>query len=351
MGDTDLPKVPEIPKMPDINVIEKQPVELNPPVKINDLDTTKNTYLDKIDNTKNMILENISNGTKNISVDSLKSFFGDSMYIGLFVVIVVSAIIAYILYWYISNAIFNQNKIIIEGTKTPVICNKLNQIPIKEFNKSGNGKRRTYTFWIYIHDLNKYSGSYKHVFHIGDTNDIKNASPFVFLDKSENKLYFRLSAIDNDSMGDNTLTSIQNISDSNLNNFMSQGIVIPYVPIQRWVHIAVVVNENSNGGSIIAYVDGDISKIVTSGEISDAGSKISITNLNLDKMGDLVAGGSFESSTGPGFSGLISKLTMYNYDLNNKDIYDDYNKGPLDGFMAKLGFSRYGLRTPIYKIE
>jgi len=111
--------------------------------------------------------------------------------------------------------------------------------------------------------------------------------------------------------------------------------------------IGIVVNENSNNGSITAYVDGDVSKIVSSND----GEGFKISNLNLDKMGDLHTGGSFESYTGPGFSGLISKISMFNYDLNNKDIYDDYNKGPLDGLLASLGLANYGVRTPIYKIE
>ena len=37
--------------------------------------------------------------------------------------------------------------------------------------------------------MNKYKGSYKHVFHIGDEGDMKSASPLVFLDETENKLY------------------------------------------------------------------------------------------------------------------------------------------------------------------
>lgn len=131
---------------------------------------------------------------------------------------------------------------------------------------------------------------------------------------------------------------------------MQQGIVIPYIPLQRWVHVAIVVNENSNGGTIVAYVDGDISKIVTTGEIRENGTSLVLRNLELDKMGDLYVGGSYDSLFGIGFSGLISKVTLYNYDLNDKDIYKDYNEGPLSGFLSSLGLSNYGLRSPIYKI-
>jgi hypothetical protein len=129
-----------------------------------------------------------------------------------------------------------------------------------------------------------------------------------------------------------------------------QYIEIPYIPMQRWVHIAVVINENANGGTIVAYVDGDISKIASSGELDAAGGSIKVNNLNLDNMGALHVGGTFEGNIGPGFSGLISKIALFNYDLNDKDIYDDYNKGPLNGFLSSLGLANYGLRSPIYKL-
>jgi len=300
-----------------------------------------------MDNTFSFINDKASvENAKKATTDTYNSIMSDNMYIGLAILLIFSSLVAYILYTYISKNIFNQAKVTITATKTPIVCNKQGKYPIKEFNKSGNGKRRTITFWIYIHDLNKYTGSYKHVFHVGDNNEIKSASPYVFLDKTENKMYVRFGANSNDSFV-SEINSVQALSDSDRDNFMKQGIEIPYIPIQRWVHIGIVVNENSNNGSITAYVDGDVSKIVSSND----GEGFKISNLNLDKMGDLHTGGSFESYTGPGFSGLISKISMFNYDLNNKDIYDDYNKGPLDGLLASLGLANYGVRTPIYKIE
>lgn len=290
--------------------------------------------------------------TQNYNEDSM---FSDSsnkfwIFIGLIVVVVLCIFVSYGLYTFISYSIFNKSRIVIDGTSTPVLCNQMNKFSITKFNKTGNGKRRSYTFWIYIHDMNKYSGSYKHVFHIGSSSDIRRAAPYVFLDSHENRMYIRFGSVAEDSF-DETLSSVQNLTVSQLNKFMEQGIEIPYVPIQRWVHIAVVINENSNGGSIVGYVDGDISKVVTTNDmIKGSSNKINISNLDLDIMGDLYAGGSWESPSGPGFSGLLSKVSSYNYDLNNKDVYEDYNRGPLDGFLAASGLANYGLRSPVYKI-
>jgi hypothetical protein len=52
-----------------------------------------------------------------------------------------------------------------------------------------------------------------------------------------------------------------------------------------------------------------------------------------------------------GFSGLISKFVIYNYDLNKNDVYKEYNKGPLGGLLSSIGIPNYGLRNPIYKIN
>jgi hypothetical protein len=305
---------------------------------------------------KTPVVLNVSNVPEVASekTGTFQSLFGNfnksTVVFGLIFIILLCIFIAYGLYYLISYSIFNQSRIIIEGTKVPILCNQYNKFSITSFNKTGNGKRRSYTFWIYIHDMNKYSGSYKHVFHIGDNGDIRRGSPFVFLDSEENKMYVRFGAINDDTFSE-VYPSVQNLDPSELGSFMQQGIEIPYIPIQRWVHIAIVVNENSNGGSIVAYVDGDISKIATTGEISANGNQLKIRNLDLDKMGDLYVGGAFDSLAGPGFSGLLAKVSTYNYDLNNKDVYADYNQGPLDGFLASMGLANYGVRSPIYKIS
>ena len=316
-----------------------------------------------IDNSIEATKEVVKDIPKNVSdvVNNTKSALGLDFYsnktvvvFGLIFVVFLSLFVGYGLYYYISGTLFNQTKIVIEGTKIPILANTLTKYPITYFNRTGNGLRRTYTFWIYINDMNKYSGQYKHVFHIGgSTDDLTTASPYVFLDKTENKMFFRFASINpkNDSVIDNNVNSLQSMASTSLfNKYMTQGIEIPYIPIQRWVHVAVVINENSNGGTIVAYVDGDVSKISSTGEILPSGDTLNITQLALDRTGDLYVGGNFDGLEAPGFSGLISKVTLFNYDLNDRDIYNDYNEGPLNGFLSSLGLANYGLRSPIYRI-
>lgn len=329
-------------------------------IKKQDTSTNSNFFKNIIQNTKDNIQDTYNKGSEGVT-DNIKSMSDNPItIIGLLVVIILAFILSYIMYYFISSNLFNQSRVIISGTKMPVLCNILKKNNITKKNPSGNGKKRTYTFWIYINDLNYMTNSYKNVAYIGDENSLKNRSPYIFLDKNNNKLFVRFSKQDITSSGDDSLSNnfenpksandIDNMGD--FYNFISQGITIDYVPIQRWVHIAIVINDIGRSATMSAYVDGDISKMITNGnEMSESqGHNYNITNLDLDKDNILYTGGNKTDYNQPGFSGLISKFSMYNYDLNDRDIYNDYNEGPIDNLLAKLGLGAYGIRSPVYKI-
>jgi hypothetical protein len=235
----------------------------------------------------------------------------------------------------------------------PVLCTERKKIDFK-YDKTGNGERRSFTFWIYIHDMNKYKDNYKNVFSIrGDEKSVKldSASPYIFLDKTNNRMFVRFSTRNEEPTTKGY--DYTNITESALKTIMTQGIVIPYIPLQRWVHIAVVCNANSYKNYIYAYVDGDLVNTTSNGETDKYidGCVKSFTDLDLNVSGSLSIGGvPNDTAEGPGFSGLISKITTYNYELNQKDIYDDYYNGPVGGLLAKLGLGMFGIRSPIYKL-
>jgi hypothetical protein len=277
--------------------------------------------------------------------------------IGLIIVIVVALVTAIFIYYMVVEQVFNKKSAIIPETKQPVPCNALKVIPIQEMPRSGNGSRRTMTFWIYLNDMNKFSGQYKHVFHIGsDGESITSGSPYVFLDKNSNKMYIRYAkkSAREECLSSN-LNNIANISDGHLSEYMKQGVVLDYIPMQRWVHVAVVVNDDVNGGSITTYLDSELAKVSTALDVDEQNVKThqcsshnnGLNNLLIDKTGDLVVGGNGQNGSSPGFSGLISKVTFFNYDLNQRDIYGNYSEGPIDGMFTSLG---YGIRNPIYKL-
>lgn len=312
------------------------------------MDSTPSSF-NPLDSLKNTFSSTTSTLTSTVK-DNYNSLFNSGyIYFGLIAVVIVCVLLAYLLYYLITTRLFLQVKVVAEETKTPVVCNEKRKIKFT-YDKTGNGERRTFSFWIYLHDMNKYKGMYKNVFNVNETEDIVNInkpSPFIFLDKDNNRLYIRFSK------KGSTAEFKYSYLDRSLSEFMRQGIVIPYVPLQRWVHIAVVCNANSYKNYIYAYVDGDLVNSTSTNEKDSVleGCIKDLRDLNLNVQGFLNIGGSpNDFAEGPGFSGLISKVTTYNYELNQKDIYDDYSSGPIGGILSRLGLSNYGVRSPIYKI-
>ena len=303
--------------------------------------------------------------------------------IGLVLLIAFSVIIAYLMYSYISKVVFNKYKIIVPKTKLPLIGNVKNEISLDDdlpVSEGGNGIRRSYTFWIYIKD-NDHS-HFRNILYLSKNgeNEIINTSPHIFMDKSNNKMYIRFKKQNKDSnkldaaCDADTKKNIHDWARSQFDDgtnepkecfrkYMKQGIVIDYVPMQRWVHIGIVINDhtsNSNGGygaSISAYVDGELVAVANHEEpLRGLGSSseqytYNINNLDLDNFTKLVVGGEQSSGISPGFSGLLCKFAVFNYDLNDRDIHNDYNKGPVDNLMAKLGIGTYCVRSPVYRIS
>jgi len=279
--------------------------------------------------------EAVSNAT-----DKLKSFASNkqSLIMTLLIVGAVSLVVAFVLKYMVNSIILSKKAYLVPGTSAPVMGTVLTKTPIQSPALS-NGQRASISFWIYIHDIDKYKGTMRHVLHIGD-EAMENGSPSVFFDKSTNQMIIVFPP--KDAKGKSEDVSVETYVKGLLK---TSGISIDYIPVQRWVHIAIVVNENVNGGTMYAYVDAELVKSVSTGE-----SEIQIQKLNLSKGGNIYLGGSTSDNIGPGFSGLLSNVKLYNYDLNVGDVYSEYKSGPINNLMAKLGLPAYGLQSPVYRI-
>jgi hypothetical protein len=291
------------------------------------------------------------------SVNNIKEAFAnitsvnENMFYLIVIVFLVMVIVAYFLYYIITDNILYQQKIDVEGTEVPIICNELSEFKITKSLPNSNGIKRSYGFWIYINDIDKYRGNYRHIAHLGkDAGQIKDACPYIFLDKTENKIHVRF-APKKDTLPDSTL--LTDTETSRVPNILTYtggtgskcGITIKYVPIQRWVHIVIVISD-VNGGLVYTYIDG---------ELADQDKQTLILHeLGFEnKVDTLFVGGNISNTTigAAGFSGLLSKFSYYNYDLNKNDIYKEYTKGPLNGLLTSMGIVSYGLRNPVYKIN
>lgn len=284
------------------------------------------------------------------AVKSIASkFSGDQsmpIVVGLIVAVMISFAVAYFLYYVINRHVMNKRPYLFDQTTTPKPGNQITKLYAGEMPNITNGRRVTFSFWIYVHDIGKYRGVPRHVMHIGDDENAVNGSPIVFLGAGDNRLYVAFNKTGTDVIPAWAKTQRQKLEVL----AARYGMVFDYLPIQRWVHVGIVVNESVNGGSITGYLDGELVKTVTTGTnimMQGAIQTTNFQNLMLDKRGSLFIGGSMSSAMGPGFSGLVSKVKFYNHDLNVQDMYNDYRSGPIGGgVLAKLG---YGLRTPIYK--
>jgi len=292
------------------------------------------------------------------SIENVKAAFTNILNVNenIFYLIILALIIAiiagYTLYYIITDNVLYQQKVEVSGTEVPIICNELSYFKIDKMLPNSNGIKRTYSFWIYINDINQYNGSYRHIAHIGAKHEqIKDSSPYIFLDSKSNKIHVRFSPKDDSLLASNKLNDIKNESDlinfTNSGSINKCGITIDYVPIQRWVHVAIVISD-VNKGFIYTYIDGELAD-VEKAQVN----KLNLYELNFENIGNLYVGGSASNSQidTTGFSGLISKFTLYNYDLNKNDIYKEYNKGPLNGLLASIGIPNYGLRNPVYKLN
>jgi hypothetical protein len=300
--------------------------------------------------------ENAKAALASASVDNAKAAitnmfsFNENIFYLIIFLVLITIIVGYFLYYIITDNILYQQKIEVSGTEVPIICNELSEFKINRNLTNSNGIKRSYGFWIYINDINKYNGNFRHIAHVGDKHEnIKNASPYIFLDDYSNKIHFRFAPKD-DALLNTTRLNLVKTPDELLkynNHTKKCGITIKYVPIQRWVHIVVVISD-ANSGVVYTYVDGELSDVE-----DNKTNRLILHELNFENTGNLYVGGSALNSAVDtmGFSGLMSKFTLYNYDLNKNDIYKEYNKGPLNGLLTSMGIGSYGLRNPVYKLN
>jgi len=296
----------------------------------------------------------VSSAVSNVSVENTKEAFINSMndsssslYL-IIILLIISVILCYIIYYILADNVLYQKKIVIPGTESPILGNELSTFPFSNTLEGGNGNRRSYCFWIYIFDMDVGNGEFRHIAHISNerTNflNIKNSSPYIILDSSSNKIHVRFAHKKDTFDETDKFFHTGNIAKFNNIDGNICGFTIDYIPIQRWVHVAFVLNDVGDG-SVAVYLDGHY----TNNPIEEK-SRFNIHKIELNHSGKLYVGGSDDNDL-KGFSGLLSKFTMFNHDLNSNDIFKEYNAGPLNGLMSSMGIGAYGLRNPVYKLK
>lgn len=154
-----------------------------------------------------------------------------------------------------------------------------------KIDNSEQGMEFTYSVWIFIQDWTK---GWKNILVKGDRNNSPGTSasrsPGLWLYPDTNALYARI----------NTAAS------------PNEGCDIKNIPLQKWVHIAYILNNRT----VDIYIDGKLERSCVLRGVPIRNNKpLYVCDNN-------------------GYFGKISNLVYYKYALKPNEVYDVYSKGP-----------------------
>jgi hypothetical protein len=142
----------------------------------------------------------------------------------------------------------------------------------------------TYRLWFYIDDWTYKYGSWKHIFHKGNSNSWPNRAPGAWLHPKKNMMRVYMN-------------TYENIVDS---------IDIPNIPIHKWIHLTVMCKDRK----INIYINGQLRK------------QLKLSGIPRQNYGDL-----YINNFG-GFSGYISKMVYNDFALPISELKNIISEGP-----------------------
>lgn len=261
--------------------------------------------------------------------------------------LVVFIILAYVVYRYLITTLKTTTLV----DKPLHARNNSKAVDSDKIPSLDNGLEYAMSFWVYIDSVST-SDKYKKVLTIGTTDA---CSFLCVMDKSTNRMYmgFKLS---NCIESQRKIDAVEGAFDAyalaraNNNNpnsgkspnqVLGQMIVpVEYVPLQRWVNVTFVVNQDI----ITLYLDGDIysvSSVDSFVSADNAGRPISATVSPPE--GSLIVGSSID-----GFNGFVSRVQFFNYAVSVYHARMLYASGPINrGILGYVGLPRYRLQWPV----
>jgi hypothetical protein len=153
-----------------------------------------------------------------------------------------------------------------------------------------DGLEFTWSTWIFINNLQTNAGIFKHIFSKGNDNLTENGmiqpnnAPGLYIAPNTNELVVVM----------------------NTYNVINEEIVIPDIPINKWVNIIV----RCQNTTLDVYINGTIARSIT---------LVGVPKQNFGNVYVAMNGG---------FDGYISNLWYYNYALGTTSIQNIINNGP-----------------------
>jgi hypothetical protein len=230
------------------------------------------------------------------------------------------------------------------------------------------GNQFSYSFWIYTNQFTQTGENNKLVFYRGQKDTISTANPIVMMDANTSKLQFVLKTIGSTLTSTDANIKYQNLKDIvEQNYFMNTNIkndtensnkhlviTVNSVPLNRWVHYALCVNDNV----ITLFVDGELYAVKTVDNFIqmkpieyDYRKKPITINTPIDEStGNVYIGRNPNIAGKTSIEGYFSKLEVFNHALTTADVSKIYRNSPYSKSLYTVG-GRYGFRTPIYRID
>ena len=281
----------------------------------------------KITNASEKVTEKVTTTSTaqeaNKVVGKVQEFMQANSAISKFVAVVLSILVFYMLFnigVYILSQYFmptthakvidglTQSNLQIEISSNP---NVSNSVPILRSVNQSQGLEYTWDFWFFIKDVSNMKG-YGLIFSKGLANCANSNADSTADSTNQCKPGASLlgvcpgayiTTINNHAQ---LLVAINTLIDPSLNNIGYEEITIQDIPLNKWVHCAIRVQNVA----VDVYING----VMTQRKI--------LQTLPLQNYYDTYVGDQYS------FNGYISSLNYYAYALNYDQIQDDYVKGP-----------------------
>jgi hypothetical protein len=214
-----------------------------------------------------------------------------------------------------------------------------------------NGNEFSYSFWVYIDNENFERTTRPKLImgRMSTQGEFGDANPVFYLDPIDNKMHVFIRT-DNISSGLSSLSDIHGYTQSAdssetiggtlsaSNTYKPNVLTLNYMPLQRWVNVILVVDNNF----VQLFVDGDLR------EVKDL-SKGTDNKVVTSSTGNLVTGGDGNTMS---FDGFLSKVQAFNYAVTIDHAKIIYKAGPLHkSILSMIGVPYYGVRSPFYRVD
>jgi hypothetical protein len=287
-------------------------------------------------------LYNVKHGGKLFDGDMGRSSVIVIILVAIVVIIMIMFYIIYLLRYYNYSSKLLISKATPFGTSTRYA----------ELGTNSDSHEFTYAFWIYFRKINIATAD-SNVFpfisrtkattstHLRSGSTVAGDwDPSMMITSIRGTNRFLVSVPTNEG---SSFTDLAHLKPDNLPAYQNHAYVsamIDYIPIQQWVHIAVVVRQTD----FTVYMNGDVYAVKTPiDKISNMPSSATAPRHFAKQTGSLIVGGADLSS-----EGLINRVQVYNYGASQQDIINLYNKGPTSwSLLSWLRIGRMRLQMPI----